>query len=238
MQEQRQRRTYDQQCGLAFALDIVGERWTLLIVRELLSGARRYRELLEALPGIGTNLLADRLTYLSEAGIVRSAEPQRRTAGYELTELGARLREPVLALARFGLEVAAERPGEMPAGTHRASWAMLAVEAMADPLRARADETYEFDVDGEIFHVAASGGRLVTRPGPAAEAALHLRTDTATFFDLGTRAVDPIEALVGGAVVVAGPPAAVPRCLFLLGLGPDPRTRQPAVSGPAMSSAS
>jgi DNA-binding HxlR family transcriptional regulator/putative sterol carrier protein len=225
VKDQRERRTYDQQCGLAFALDIVGERWTLLIVRELLSGPKRYRELLDALPGIGTNLLADRLAYLTEASIVRPLDTQRRTAGYELADLGERLREPVLALARFGLRVMADRPGEYQASVRRPAWAALAVEAMADPQRIRADETYEFDIDGEIFHLTVERGGIVTTPGPAPDAALRVSTDTQTFFELGARALDPIEALLSGAVTASGPPATVPRCLFLLGLGADPQRR-------------
>lgn len=225
MKDQRDRRTYDQQCGLAFALDIVGERWTLLIVRELLSGPKRYRELLDSLPGIGTNLLADRLAYLTEASILRPLDAQRRTAGYQLTELGERLREPVLALARFGLRVMADRPDDYRATVRRASWAALAVEALADPRRARAQETYEFDIDGEIFHLSVLPDRIVAASGPATEAVLRISTNIQTFYDLGTRSLDPIEALLSGAVTASGPPAAVPRCLFLLGLGTDPQRR-------------
>ncbi|WP_309239820.1 helix-turn-helix domain-containing protein [Actinomadura sp. J1-007] len=99
----RRRRIYGQYCGLAGALDLVGERWTLLIVRELLVGPCRYNQLQSNLPGIGTNLLAERLRFLTEAGLVR----QRGREGskvrlYELTEQGEGLREPVLALARWG----------------------------------------------------------------------------------------------------------------------------------------
>ncbi|HEU5107163.1 MAG TPA: winged helix-turn-helix transcriptional regulator [Micromonosporaceae bacterium] len=227
MKEQRERRTYDQQCGLAFALDAVGERWTLLIVRELLLRPRRYRELLDALPGIGTNLLADRLAFLTEAGIVRPLDPGRRTAGYALTDLGEQLRAPVLAMARFGLALMAEQPGGSSASITRPTWAVLAIEAMVDPERARADDTYEFDVSGEIFHVRISGDEVSTRPGPAPDADLHISTDAKTFFDLGRGALDPIEALVSGAVSATGTPAAVPRCLFLLGLGGDPDGRTP-----------
>jgi DNA-binding HxlR family transcriptional regulator len=68
-------RTYGQNCGVARALDVLGERWTLLIVRELLLGPRRYRDLLDALAGIGTNLLAARLKALEAQGIVRRATP-------------------------------------------------------------------------------------------------------------------------------------------------------------------
>lgn len=218
----RRRRTYDQECGLAHALDIVGERWTLLIVRELLARPRRYHELLDALPGIGTNLLADRLTYLTEAGLIEPIEPGRRTAGYALTSLGHTLRKPVLALASFGLRAAAGRARAADAVV-RPDWAALAIEAMIDPDRVPdRDETYQFDIDGERFHVEVRGGRATVRPGEAGQAALTVRTDAETFFDLGMRRLDPIEAVVSGAVRVDGAAAGVPRCLWLLGLSGSP----------------
>jgi DNA-binding HxlR family transcriptional regulator len=214
----KDRRTYDQQCGLAYALDVVGERWTLLIIRELLLRPRRYGELLDALPGIGTNLLADRLAFLTDAGLIRPLDPARRTAGYECTELGYRLHEPILGLARFGLVVMAESPEQ--ASTIRASWSVLAIEAMVDESRASGvDEVYEFTVDTEVFHVRVEKGRVHTVPGAAADATLRIGTDAATFFKLGARRLDPIEAILDGAVTVEGPSAAVPRCLRLLGLG-------------------
>lgn len=91
------RRTYRQFCGLAKALDVLGERWTLLVVRELLLGPRRYSELLASLPGLTTNLLASRLKDLEEQALV-----ERTTDGYRLTEDGAALEPVVMELARFG----------------------------------------------------------------------------------------------------------------------------------------
>ena len=230
----KERRVYDQDCGLAYALDVVGERWTLLIVRELLPRPRRYHELLDALPGIGTNLLAERLGFLIDAGLVGQVDPGRRTAGYELTALGRALHEPILGLARFGLLVGAGRPRSASAVT-RPAWAALAVEAMlggAPP--PEADEIYQFDVDGEVFHVVAAGGTARVVPGPAAAPAVVARTDARTFFDLGLRRLDPIEALVSGAVRVTGEPAAVPRCLRLIGLGAAPSIPVPrGVARPA-----
>ncbi|MFV2088396.1 winged helix-turn-helix transcriptional regulator [Micromonospora sp. LOL_021] len=231
MTEQRERRSYDQQCGLAFALDVIGERWTLLIVRELLLRPRRYRELRDVLPGIGTNLLAERLNYLIEVGIIEPVDANRRTAGYALTKFGEQLREPVLAMARFGLALLAERRVDPRAGVRRASWAVLAAEAMVHPDRVRADETYQFKVDDEQFHVTVDTGKVRTRSGPGIQPILTIETDTQTFFDLGSGTTDPVEALLSGSVTVIGPPAAVPRCLFLLGLGADPGLRaKPLVS--------
>src|ERR671915_2625434 len=99
------RRSYQQYCAVAKALDVVGERWTLLILRDLVHlGPRRYTDLLHALPGIGTNLLAARLRALEEAGVVRRRRlpPPAASTVYELTEYGAGLDEAVYALARWG----------------------------------------------------------------------------------------------------------------------------------------
>src|SRR5918996_4677686 len=98
------KRRYDQYCALARALDVVGERWTLLLVRELLLGPRRYTDLLGGLPGIGTNLLADRLRYLEQVGLVRRRvlPPPAGSTVYELTELGRELEPTVFALGRWG----------------------------------------------------------------------------------------------------------------------------------------
>ncbi|MFJ8832162.1 winged helix-turn-helix transcriptional regulator [Micromonospora aurantiaca] len=217
----RGKRSYDQQCALAYALDVVGERWTLLVIRELLHGPRRYNQLLEALPGIGTNLLAARLAALVDAGLLTPTEPRKRTGGYQLTDLGRSLHEPILGLSRFGLAYAAGH--ELPTGsTVRASWAVLAIEAMVDDGRTgEIDESYEFRVDDEIFHVDVRAGHAEVVAGPAGAPSLTVRTDARSFFSLGMRQLDPIEALVSGQVAAVGVPAAVTRCLRLLGITPD-----------------
>src|SRR6478752_477301 len=98
------RRSYSQVCGVARALDLLGERWTLLIVRELLLGPKRFGALEEALPGIGPNLLSARLASLSEAGLIERVElpPPASVSAYALTERGEGLREPVEAMAVWG----------------------------------------------------------------------------------------------------------------------------------------
>jgi DNA-binding HxlR family transcriptional regulator len=98
------KRRYRERSGLAIALDVVGERWTLLIVRELLSAPRRYGQLLDALPGIGTNLLVNRLRELEAAGVVdRALAPAPQSAVvYELTDRGRALKPTVDALQAWG----------------------------------------------------------------------------------------------------------------------------------------
>jgi DNA-binding HxlR family transcriptional regulator/putative sterol carrier protein len=212
-----QRRNYGQYCGLAAALDILGERWTLLIVRELLTGPCRYNELLANLPGIGTNLLADRLKFLTEVGVVR----QRPHGGskaktYELTEQGEALREAVLGLARWGLGMLGSPETE---DFVRPRWGALAVEAMIDAGQAGPDETYEFRLDDEVFHVSVEGGEVKVAYGKApTEPALVVHTDAVTFVEIGAGRLNPLEATLTKRVVMEGEEEAVLRCSRLLGL--------------------
>jgi len=99
-------RSYGQYCALARALDVIGDRWSLLIVRELLGGGRRYNQLLEGLPGIATNLLADRLRQLETEGVLERDNEGR----YALTAWGEGLREPLYDLARWAAPVVMARP--------------------------------------------------------------------------------------------------------------------------------
>src|SRR5690349_11845741 len=121
------KRSYSQFCAIAKALDVVGERWTLLIVRNLLVGGQRYKDLLETLPGITTNLLAARLRDLSEAGLIaqRSLPAPASAVVYELTPAGRELEPVVLALGRFGARyLANKKRGDR---TH-VRWAMVSLK--------------------------------------------------------------------------------------------------------------
>lgn len=125
-------RRYDQYCALAAALDAVGDRWSLLIVRELLTGPRRYSDLLDGIPGVSTDMLATRLRHLEAEGLVEQAPPavDGRVKTYLLTADGRRLEESLLALARFGLRrIEADDTG-LPFRQH---WLGLAVRAVFQP---------------------------------------------------------------------------------------------------------
>jgi DNA-binding HxlR family transcriptional regulator len=102
-----ERRSYNQYCALAHSLDVVGERWTLLIVRDLMLGPRRYTDLLRGLPGITTNLLAKRLQEMEAAGLVEPVRAPGTTAGslYRLTERGAALEPALQLLAGWGMRL-------------------------------------------------------------------------------------------------------------------------------------
>lgn len=216
----RRERSYRQYCGLAVALDAVGERWTLLIVRELALGPRRYNELLADLPGIGTNLLADRLKKLCSLGIARRTE----NAGghsYELGEAGESLCEPVKALARWGMSRLRDEPEQMLV---RPQWGVFAVAAMADATcLPGVREEYEFRVDDEVFHLRIADGTASAGRGPAQRPVLTALTDAATFARIGAGVISPFDAVREEALVFSGDPEAVLRCSAVLGLVPtDP----------------
>lgn len=214
----RRERSYRQYCGLAVALDLVGERWTLLIVRELALGPRRYNELLADLPGIGTNLLAERLKKLCSLGVARRIE----NAGghsYELDEAGESLCEPVKALARWGMSRLREESEQMLV---RPQWGVFAVAAMADATCLPGVwEEYEFQVDDEVFHLRIADGTASAGRGPAEQPVLTATTDAMTFARLGTGMIGPFDAVRQGALVFSGDPEAVLRCSAVLGLIPS-----------------
>ncbi len=155
------RRSYGQDCPIANGLDVLGERWTLLILRELVGGPRRYSDLRAQLPGIATNLLAQRLDELQRAGVVERAElppPIARTV-YTLSDDGWRLVLPILgSVARFGLQTmtsGVEGPRSPLNGF------LLGVLLGFDSVGAVGVEaTYRVQIDGRSFDFAVTGGRL------------------------------------------------------------------------------
>ena len=158
---------YRQFCGLAVALDVIGDRWNLLIVRELLIAPRRFGRLRAALPGIASNLLTDRLRDLEQAGIVhRADDPARKAVEYSLTAQGQDLREAVHALVRWGARFMAAGPRD--GDTVRGEWLGLAAEALLAPAaEVRAD--VEIVTDGVTLDLARADDDAHARlRGPAA----------------------------------------------------------------------
>jgi DNA-binding HxlR family transcriptional regulator len=120
-------RSYGQFCGLARALDAVGDRWSLLIVRELLLGPMRYGELVASLGGIATNLLADRLRSLESCGVIERRLGEASGVVYALTPWGSQLREPIEGLIRWSFPLMATGPGGDPM---QPRWLAIALEAL------------------------------------------------------------------------------------------------------------
>jgi DNA-binding HxlR family transcriptional regulator len=213
------RRQYGQFCGLAAALDIIGERWTLLIVRELMISPARFSQISENLPGIGPNLLTDRLKFLSERGLIESCPVPGDARGkqYRLTSVGEALRPSLLMLARWGMQFLTEE--DAVSGISRAAWGFLAVQAMIDESKLpEIDESYEFRVDGEVFHIAVANGRALARRGPAEDPAIVVNTAAATFVRIGAKMLTPFDAVVSAELKIDGDPKAVARCTRLIGL--------------------
>ena len=150
------RRNYKQFCGLARALDRIGERWTLLIVRNLLLGPKRYSDLLEELPGITTNLLAQRLREMETNGLVvrRAAPPPVRAHVYELGENGRALERAVMELARWGGRFMTA-PGEDD--TTNFAWGLLSLKRR---YRGGLELVVEFRIDARSFELVFEPGYL------------------------------------------------------------------------------
>jgi DNA-binding HxlR family transcriptional regulator len=151
-------RTYDDPCGLARALDVVGERWALLIVRELLLGPKRFTDLRRGLPGASQSVLTQRLGELEQAGVLRrrALEPPASTWAYELTGRGRELEPALLHLSAWGSR------------TPLASNADLSVDALALAMKTTFDPAVagdlrircELRLDGDRLSLVVAGGRL------------------------------------------------------------------------------
>ncbi|WP_188110586.1 winged helix-turn-helix transcriptional regulator [Aeromicrobium ginsengisoli] len=191
------RRLYGQGCPLACALDVLGERWTLLVIRELLLGPKRFTELGTALPAAGPNRLTTRLRRLQEAGVA-----EKTPAGaYALTAYGEGLREPVIGLGLWGL-------GLMPdIHTVEARPDMVAL-VMSGAISPTLLSDLEVDVEvttPEVFTMSVRDGRMVVRSGPSGSPATsRLRCISTEFIDLSLGAMTLSDKLRSGDVQIDG----------------------------------
>jgi DNA-binding HxlR family transcriptional regulator/putative sterol carrier protein len=207
-------------------LDIVGERWTLLIVRELLTGPKRFKDLLEGLPGIGTNLLTARLKYLEGYGVVHrvTLPPPAASRVYELTELGRSLESVITALGRWGLEFLSTPEQE---DDLRPAWAVVAMRsALKQEAALGLQEIYEFHIDEEAFHLRVKDGEVEALQGPATvDPDLVVRGDTQAFLALAAGRVEPKKALDSGEIRIEGDQETLARCAEVLGLSLTPKEK-------------
>jgi DNA-binding HxlR family transcriptional regulator len=189
-------RSYGQLCGLARSLDLLGERWTLLVVRELLLGPKRFGALQDALPGISTNLLSARLQALVAAGAVeqvRLPHPSDVSA-YALTPRGEDLRGAVEGLAVWGLDLLRPEAQLRRGDLARGSWLASALAASAGQRDTGERLTANFDVDGDRFAISLAEGRAHVRHGVADMPDAELRCTLPAFLRLArgqARAGDP-----------------------------------------------
>jgi len=211
------RRTYGDSCGIARALDLVGERWALLVVRELLLGPKRFTDLRAGLPNLGPDVLSQRLRELEQAGVIRrrTLPPPAGSRVYELTDRGLELEPVVLALGRWGSS-APMPDGEAPLGVDSV---VLALKTLFRPSRAEGfGATYELRFGDQRFRARVAEGELELARGGAERPDASIAADPTTFASLLWQGRPLGEAERSGDVEIEGSRAAVTRFLRLFPL--------------------
>lgn len=203
-------RSYGDLCPIARALDVIGERWAVLVVRELLLGAQRFSDLRRALPGASTNMLTDRLRELEGHGVVRrrTLPPPAGSSVYELTERGREL-DPVLeALGAWGR---AEPPHAN--GSLSATSALLFLRSSARAHPRPPDQTYRVQLDDRAWTISSPHGRLEIGPEETAAPDAGIRTDPGTLTALLLDPAGLDAAIAAGSVHTEGSISALRRLI-------------------------
>jgi len=196
-------RSYGKYCGIAHALEIVGERWALVLVSDLIRGPKRFTDLQRGQPRIPSNVLSSRLKELEDAGVVqRRVLPRPATGvGYELTEYGRELEDIVL---RLGLWGAQSMPKPRPDDIATVDTVFLALLSTFRAEAARGLRVgYELRLGEIVVHARVDDGRLEVDEGPLAGPDLVIETDM-SLHSLLTGDLDPLEALESGVVNITG----------------------------------
>jgi DNA-binding HxlR family transcriptional regulator len=193
----RPARSYGQFCGLARALDAVGDRWSLLIVRELLLGPMRYGELAAALGGIATNLLADRLRSLEACGVIERRPGETSGVVYALTPWGSELREPIDALIRWSTPLMVSGPGGDPM---RPQWLALALPALLSGRTAKPAVELGIETAGVFMtlRIDKDGPRLTVEPERRPDTILEAEPAAVLGLAAGAISIDEAGASVHG----------------------------------------
>ncbi|MFD3458604.1 winged helix-turn-helix transcriptional regulator [Nocardia fluminea] len=206
-------RSYGQYCGLARSLEVVGDRWNLLIVRELLLAPARYRDLIEGMPGVATNLLADRLRDLEASGVV-----ERRLTGagsvveYALTPWGAELRGPIESLIRWSTPLMVRGPDDGDA--FRPRWLALALPALLDArVEVRPSATVGLELGDSLLQLRASRSGFEVGPHDGGALDATVRADPGYVLGLAAGAITLTDALTFGLVEIDGDESVV-RAVF------------------------
>jgi DNA-binding HxlR family transcriptional regulator len=223
--QRSKRRSYDQFCALARGLDVIGERWTLLIVRDLLLGPKRYTDLLDGLPGIGTNLLADRLHEMERLGLIERSvlPPPSGSAVYRLTEAGEALEPALLAIGRWGARFLQGGPKRTDVLVPRAYFVAIRA-AFRSELATGVQETYEFRIgDLGVFEVRVEDGHAFTAEREASRPEAVFTMDVQTLNMLLFELLSPKQAVEAGRVQVKGDPTALERFVKLFALKGHPQ---------------
>jgi DNA-binding HxlR family transcriptional regulator len=203
------KRSYDEYCGLAKALDLLGERWTMLILRELLMGPKRFTDLLGGLPGIGTGLLTQRLRELEDAQVIEKAvlPPPAASAVYQLTDDGRTLRPALLGLTRWGMRRLGPPAEGQTVSVNQVAFAMAArFNPDSSPT---ADGTYELRIDDATFQFTIQRGEIEILAGQVPHPHATISTDMATLIALNNGSTNLESALGDQSLVIDGSPDAV-----------------------------
>lgn len=204
-------RSYNEYCAIAKSLDVVGDRWTLLIVRELaMRGSSRYTDLRNGLPGIATNLLADRLRELEQAGVIarEEAPPPIATTLFNLTERGEQLQPVLDDLMRWGLPLMAERK---PDDAVRSHWLAGALGAMlTDGQPERPPLIVELQTGDQPIVIETHDGQVETRLGTAPDPDVTVAGEPTPVVGLLLGLLD-LSAAEGAGVDYQGAPDALER---------------------------
>ena len=214
------RRSYDQYCAVARGLDVIGERWTLLIVRDLLLGPKRYKDVLEGLPGIGTNLLADRLHEMERLGLVERTvlPPPAGSTVYQLTAAGEGLEPALFAIGRWGARFLVGGPKKTDVLVPRAYFVAIRA-AFRSELAQGMREAYEFRIGKlGVFEVRVEDGRCVTAERQASNPDAVFSMDVETLNALLFQVISPAQAISKRRVAVEGDATALDRFVRVFGL--------------------
>ncbi len=228
------KRSYGDPCGIARALDLVGERWALLVVRELVLGPKRFTDLRAGLPHLSPDVLAQRLRELEAASVVRrrTLPPPAGSRVYELTDWGGELEPVLLALGRWGSR-AAFPPEHGPLGIDAF---VLALETLFDPTAADGlSAGYELRLGEYRFHARVSGGRLELGRGDADRPDATIAGDPGTLSAVLWHGRSLARALRSGTIALQGDRVAAERFLALFP-APRPAETAPAGGDPAPAS--
>jgi DNA-binding HxlR family transcriptional regulator len=225
------KRSYGEACRFAYALDLVGERWALLVVRELLLGPKRFTDLRAGLPHASPNILSERLRELEQAGVVhrRKLPPPAASQVYELTEWGDELEPIVTRLGAWG----ARSPVPPESQEISASSIVLALRSLFDAEAADdLEASYELRLGEESFTVKVAQGGLDLTRGEALEPTVAIDTEPATLAALLAGHLPVAQALASGAAYIQGSTKEVRRFLALFPMPePCPASRQDAPTG-------
>ena len=208
------RRTYGDRCGIARALDLVGERWALLVVRELLLGPKRFTDLREGLPHVSPDVLSQRLRELEDADVLRRAKlpPPAGARVYELTERGRELEPVILALGRWG-SGAPFPPGDARLGPDSAVIALLTV--FEPSVAGGVEASYELRLGEHPFRARVGGGRIEFARGAAEDPDAAIATDPGTLVNVLWHRRELEDAERAGELAIEGDRRAAKRFLSL-----------------------